>query len=242
MSHRADLFVWLVLPYVSMTIFVAGHWWRYRRDQFGWTSRSTQLLEGRLLAWGSVLFHYGTFAVIAGHVIGILIPESTTEALGISEHTYRFYISAIPGTVAGLVCVAGFGILTFRRTKLRRIRATTSLGDVAVFFLLGLLIVLGDALTLGYNLFGSGYDYRVTVGPWFRTLFYDPHPSLMADTPIAYQLHAAIPWLLYAVWPFSRLVHVWSYPLQYLGRPYILYRARHPAQRPHARRRTAGGV
>src|SRR5262249_58500432 len=59
MSHRADLFVWLVLPYVSLTVFVVGHWWRYRRDQFGWTSRSSQLLESRLLAWGSTLFHYG---------------------------------------------------------------------------------------------------------------------------------------------------------------------------------------
>jgi nitrate reductase gamma subunit len=104
---------------------------------------------------------------------------------------------------------------------------TTSLSDVAVFVLLGVLIVLGDAITFGYNVFGSGYDYRATVGPWFRTLFYNPQPSLMADAPVSYQLHAAIPWLLYAVWPFSRLVHVWSYPLQYLGRPYILYRSRH---------------
>ena len=103
-----------------------------------------------------------------------------------------------------------------------------------MFVLLGVLIVLGDLLTFGYNVFGSGYDYRETVGPWFRTLFYDPQPSLMADTPVGYQLHAAIPWLLYAVWPFSRLVHVWSYPLQYLGRPYILYRSRRGAERRRA--------
>jgi nitrate reductase gamma subunit len=231
LSNRADLFVWLVLPYVSLTVFVVGHWWRYKRDQFGWTSRSTQLLEGRLLPWGSVLFHYGALGVIAGHVIGILIPEHATHALGISEHVYRIYISAIPGTIAGLVCLLGFGILTFRRTKIRRIRATTLPSDGIVFALLGTLIVLGDIQTMGYNLFGSGYDYRLTVGPWFRTLFYAPHPSLMADTPVAYQLHAALPWLLYAVWPFSRLVHAWSYPLQYLGRPYILYRSRHPVAR-----------
>jgi nitrate reductase gamma subunit len=231
MSQRADLFVWLVLPYVSLTVFVVGHWWRYKRDQFGWTSRSTQLLEGRLLAWGSVLFHYGALAVIAGHVIGILIPEQATRDLGISEHAYRIYISALPGAIAGVVCLVGFGILTFRRTKIRRIRVTTLPSDVIVFVLLGTLIVLGDIQTMGYNLFGSGYDYRLTVGPWFRTLFYDPQPSLMADTPVAYQIHAALPWLLYAVWPFSRLVHAWSYPLQFLGRPYILYRSRHPAAR-----------
>jgi nitrate reductase gamma subunit len=230
MSERADLFVWLVLPYVSVSVFVVGHWWRYRHDQFGWTSRSTQLLESRLLAWGSTLFHYGALAAIGGHVIGILIPESVTEALGISEDTYRLF-SGIAGGLAGLVCLVGFGILTFRRTKVRRVRATTSLGDVVVFCLLGALIVLGEAQTLGYTLFGSGYDYRQTVGPWFRTLWYDPQPSLMADAPLAYQVHAALPWLLFAVWPFSRLVHVWSYPLQYLGRPYILYRRRYPAAR-----------
>jgi nitrate reductase gamma subunit len=231
MSYRADLFVWLVLPYASIAVFAVGHWWRYRRDQFGWTSQSTQLLESRLLAWGSVMFHYGALAVIAGHVIGILIPESATRSIGISEHIYRLYVSAIPGSLSGVVCVVGFGILTFRRTKIRRIRVTTSLSDIAVFVLLGALIVLGDIQTMGYNLFGSGYDYRLTVGPWFRDLFADPHPALMARAPVAYQLHAALPWLLYAVWPFSRLVHVWSYPLQYLGRPYILYRNRYTSAR-----------
>jgi nitrate reductase gamma subunit len=230
MSHRADLFIWLVLPYVSVTVFVVGHWWRYKRDQFGWTSRSTQLLESRLLAWGSTLFHYGALAVILGHVAGVLVPQSFTSSIGISESAYH-HLSGIGGGIAGLVCLAGFGILTFRRTRIRRIRVTTSLGDVAVFVLLGVLILLGEGITLGYNVFGSGYDYRETVGPWFRQLWYDPHPSLMADAPVAYQLHAAIPWLLYAVWPFSRLVHVWSYPLQYLGRPYILYRSRRSGAR-----------
>ena len=66
------LLLWVVLPYVSVTIFIAGHVWRYRHDQFGWTSRSSQLLEHRLLAWGSPLFHYGALAAIGGHVLGIL--------------------------------------------------------------------------------------------------------------------------------------------------------------------------
>ena len=80
MSHGAQLYVWLVLPYAAMAIFVGGLVWRYRRDQFGWTSRSTQLLESRLLAWGSNLFHWGAIGVILGHVLGILIPVRTTKA------------------------------------------------------------------------------------------------------------------------------------------------------------------
>ena len=227
MSDRADLFVWLVLPYVSLTVFAVGHWWRYRRDQFGWTSRSSQLLESRMLAWGSTMFHYGALAVIGGHVVGILVPASLTGRFRISESNYH-HLSGYAGGAAGMVCLAGFGILAFRRSRVHRVRITTTVADVIVFILLGLLIGLGEALTLGYNVVGHGYDYRQSVGPWFRTLFYDPHPSLMADAPVAYQVHASLPWLLYAVWPFSRLVHAWSYPLQYLGRPYILYRRRHP--------------
>ena len=226
MSHRADLYVWLVLPYISLTVFAVGHWWRYKRDQFGWTSRSTQLLESRLLALGSTFFHYGALAVIGGHVFGILVPARATAAVGISESTYH-HLAGVAGGIAGLICLVGYGILAFRRSAVGRVRVTTTMTDIAVFVLLGVLILLGEGQTLGYNVFGSGYDYRQSVAPWFRTLFYDPQPSLMADAPIAYQLHAAIPWLLYAVWPFSRLVHVWSYPLQYLGRPYILYRQRH---------------
>jgi respiratory nitrate reductase gamma subunit len=230
MTQRADLYIWLVLPYVSLTVFIVGHWWRYRRDQFGWTSRSSQLLESNLLAWGSTLFHYGALAVIGGHVVGILVPARVTGSVGVSEALYH-RVSGYAGGAAGLVCLSGYAILAFRRSKVQRVRLTTTVIDVVVFVLLGAIIFLGEGMTFGYQVVGHGYDYRETVGPWFRTLFYDPHPSLMSSAPIAYQVHAALPWLLYAVWPFSRLVHVWSYPLQYLGRPYILYRRRHPIPR-----------
>ena len=230
MTATGEIYVWLVLPYVSLAIFAAGHVWRYRRDQFGWTSRSTQILEGRLLAWGSNLFHYGALAAIGGHVIGILVPPFVDRGVGVTDDVYH-RIAGVAGSIAGLAALAGFGILTFRRTKIRRVRVTTSLADVVVFVLLAAMILTGLGETLGYTDFGPGFEYRHVVGGWFRGLFYDPHPSLMAEAPILYQFHAALPWLLYAVWPFSRLVHVWSYPLQYLGRPYILYRNRYAAAR-----------
>jgi nitrate reductase gamma subunit len=229
-SETAELYVWLVLPYVSMALFVGGHIWRYRKDQLGWTSRSTQLLESRLLAWGSNLFHWGALAVIAGHVIGILVPASATGAIGISENAYH-HLAGIGGGIAGFICLIGLVILAYRRGAVARIRVTTSTADVAVYVLLFLLIVLGQIEAVGYNVFGSGYDYRASVGPWFRSLFYDPKPELMSEAPVVYQLHAAIPWMLYALWPFSRLVHVWSIPFQYLGRPYLLYRRRYAPPR-----------
>lgn len=234
MSATADLYVWLVLPYASLALFVGGHVWRYRRDQLGWTSRSTQLLESRLLAWGSNLFHWGAIAVILGHVLGILVPASATQALGVSERDYH-HLAGIGGGLAGLICLAGLVILAYRRAAVARVRVTTSSADVAVYLLLATLILLGVGEAIGYNVFGSGYNYRLSVGPWFRSLFYQPRPELMSQAPVVYQLHAAIPWLIYALWPFSRLVHVWSIPVQYLGRPYILYRRRYAAARVAAR-------
>jgi nitrate reductase gamma subunit len=232
--RTTDILLWMVLPYVALALFVAGHVWRYRFDQFGWTSRSTQLLESRWLAWGSNLFHYGALAAIGGHVLGMLIPDWLTAAVGVSEPAYRV-LSAAAGSVAGLACVAGFVILVVRRAYFPRVRRTTSPTDVAVYVLLALVIGLGLGETLAVNAFGGGYDYRATVAVWFRGIFVlDPRADLMVSAPLVYQIHAASAWLLYAVWPFSRLVHAWSLPVQYLGRPYILYRSRYTA-REHGR-------
>ena len=96
-----DLWWWVILPYLALATFVVGHVWRWRYDQFGWTSRSTQLQESTLLKWGGPLFHYGTFAAIAGHVLGILVPESFTRWLGVPEETYRWF-SAVGGAVAAI--------------------------------------------------------------------------------------------------------------------------------------------
>jgi nitrate reductase gamma subunit len=224
-----DLFLWVVLPYVSMAIFIAGHIWRYRRDQLTWTTRSTQLVERRLLRWGSVLFHYGLLAVFGGHVLGILVPESVTATVGISEHAYHV-ISVSAGTVSGLVCVVGFLILMYRRIAVPRVAATTTRVDIATYVLLALVIGLGMGETIGVNLLGTGYDYRASIAVWFRGLFIlDPHASLMVGAPLVYQMHVTAAWLLFALWPFSRLVHAWSVPFTYLGRAHILYRRKRQA-------------
>jgi nitrate reductase gamma subunit len=220
------LVLWVALPYIAITVFIAGHIWRYRTDQYGWTTRSTQLLESRRLKWGSILFHYGALAAIGGHVLGILVPAGVTGAFGISEHSYHV-LSAAAGTLAGVVCVAGFVILAWRRIASTRVRVTTSRMDVIVYVMLGLVIGLGIAETIGRNTLGGGYDYRASVAVWFRSIiFLHPEPSKMVGVPIIYQLHAAAAWGVLLVWPFTRLVHAWSIPLQYLGRPYILYRRR----------------
>lgn len=223
-----SLFLWVILPYLALATFVLGHVWRYHYDQFGWTSRSTQLQERRLLKFGSPLFHYATFAAIGGHVIGILIPESFTHALGVPEVAYRWF-SAVAGTFAAVGVVAGVAILALRRLTVPRVRATTSLVDWITLALLAVVIGLGIAETVGVNLLGSGYDYRLSVALWFRGLFVgNPDVTAIAKAPLLYQVHATAAWAVLAVWPFSRLVHAWSYPVWYLWRPYVVYRSRKP--------------
>ena len=179
-----------------------------------------------MLKWGSPLFHYGTFAAIAGHAIGMLIPESWTRAIGISENAYRWF-SAVAGTLASVLVIGGVLVLAARRLFVPRVRATTNPIDYVTLILLLVIILTGIAPTVGVNLFGGGYDYRSTVAPWFRGLFtFTPSTQAIAHAPFVYQLHAAAAWLILALWPFSRLVHAWSYPVWYLWRPYVVYRSR----------------
>lgn len=223
---RDDILLWVVLPYVCLSVFVVGHIWRYRRDQFTWTTRSTQLLERNVLRWGILLFHVGLLAVIAGHILGILIPQSFTESLGISEDAYHV-IAVSAGLVAGVVMVLGLAILVFRRTTNARVAATTTNRDRLVILVLMVVVATGLIATFGESLIGGGYEYRETVSPWFRKLFIlDPNPALMSGVPLIFQLHAISAWILFAIWPFTRLVHAWSVPITYMARSPIVFRSR----------------
>lgn len=220
--------LWLTVPYVAFTSFVLGHLWRYRHDQFGWTTRSSQLYESRLLRLGSPLFHFGLLAVLGGHVLGIAVPASWTAALGVSEFAYHL-VSVSLGTASGLATVAGLGILLYRRITVVAVRKATTTVDKIMYVLLSAAILTGMLNTLGSNLIG-GYDYRATVSPWFRSLFtLSPQPELMAGTPLSFQIHNLVVLVLLGIWPYTRLVHVFSAPLGYLTRPYVVYRSRDPA-------------
>lgn len=225
MSH-SELFFWVILPYAAIAVFVVGHVWRYRRDQYTWTTRSTQLFESRALMVGSNLFHVGALAAIGGHVLGILVPYQWTRELGIDDDAYHV-IAGVGGVLAGGAVVAGAAVLGWRRARYPRVRATTSRTDVWVFLLLAVTILTGMWATLSANWIGSEVEYRFTVAPWFRSLFtFDPDGALMSEVPFMFQLHVTLAWVLYASWPFSRLVHAWSVPLGYLRRSPVLYRSR----------------
>lgn len=222
----ADMLLWVVFPYVAAVSFVGGHILRYRYDQFGWTSRSSQTYESALLRWGSPMFHYGILGVFAGHVVGLLIPREWLYFIGIDEHLYHLGATWI-GTAVAAVTIAGMVILLSRRGAIRRVARVTSAMDVVMYLFLAGTIVLGTIAVVQFQVLGDGYDYRGTVSPWTRSLLlFQPDASLMAGVPLMFQLHVLTSTALFFIWPYTRLVHVLSVPIGYLFRPYVVYRSR----------------
>lgn len=222
---------WDGIPYVTIAILVVGTWWRYRYDKFGWTTRSSQLYESRLLRIGSPLFHFGILVVIFGHAIGLLIPESWTSALGVSELGYHVQ-AVVLGSIAGLATLAGIIILIYRRRTTGPVFIATTKNDKLMYAVLLLAIIAGLATTVvGSGLIGPAYNYRETVSVWFRSvLILQPDGEAMTRARISYKIHALVGMSLFAIWPFTRLVHAFSAPVAYLFRPYIVYRSRGDAR------------
>jgi nitrate reductase gamma subunit len=219
--------LWGVLPYLAVVILLTGTIWRYRYDKFGWTTRSSQLYESRLLRIGSPLFHFGALLVVIGHVGGLIIPKSWTEAFGVSEGVYHFN-ALFFGTIAGICTLVGLGILIYRRRTTGPVFMATTNNDKAMYVVLVAALCLGLWTTLvSVGAGHEAHDYRETVSPWFRSLFrLQPDIDAMAAAPVQFHLHTLVGLLLFAVWPFTRLVHAFTAPLHYLFRPYIVYRSR----------------
>jgi nitrate reductase gamma subunit len=183
------------------------------------------LLEQRWLRIGSPLFHIGILGVLGGHVVGILVPARATRAVGVSDHVYHV-VSLAAGGSFGALALAGIALLTMRRLLVAHVRRNGSVVDIAVDVLLLAVVALGMGETIGWQLGVGEYAYRDTVSVWFRQLVVlRPDASLMSGAPWIYQAHALASLALFALWPFSRLVHVWTAPVQYVvRRAHILYR------------------
>lgn len=222
-----EFLLWGILPYVVALVFFAGLFWRYRYDQFGWTTRSSQLYESQLLRIASPLFHYGLFIVLAGHLIGLFIPESWTN-LVLSNHAYH-RIALISGGIAGVATLVGIALLIYRRRTTGPVFLATTRNDKLMYAVLISTIILGlfATMTGGSYPDGAEHDYRETVSLWFRSLFiFQPDTTAIADATWQFQVHILVAFALFALIPFSRLVHAFTVPLHYFFRPYVVYRNR----------------
>ncbi len=229
-----DTLLWGVLPYLVLLMIVGGTIWRWRYDQFGWTTRSSQLYESRLLRIGSPLFHFGLLFVLFGHLGGLLIPKRWTDAVGISQHLYHDGALFIGG-LAGFCTLAGLAILIYRRRTTGPVFMATTNNDKVMYLVLVAAIILGLWTTLkGAGAGLEPHNYRLTVSVWFRSVFtLQPDVAAMAAAPFSFHIHVLVAFLLFAIWPFTRLVHAFTAPLHYFFRPYIVYRSRDAGPRRH---------
>ncbi|GIN57680.1 respiratory nitrate reductase subunit gamma [Lederbergia ruris] len=223
-------FSWVIFPYVCIAVFIVGHIYRYKTDQFNWTAKSSEFIEKKQLMIGSILFHLGIIPVILGHVSGLGIPKSWTQSLGVSDHLYHLGALYIGGFF-GFITLAGMVILTARRFTIKSVRKLSTASDLIVNVLLLFIVFMGMFSTLATNVVQPEFDYRESISVWFRgLLIFRPDATLMADVPLSFKIHALSGFAIFALWPFTRLVHVWSVPLNYIGRSYIIYR-RHRTQK-----------
>ncbi|WP_080682948.1 respiratory nitrate reductase subunit gamma [Paenibacillus polymyxa] len=219
-----EQFLWVIFPYMCVIVFIVGHIFRYRNDQFNWTAKSSEFIEKKQLMIGSLLFHLGIIPVIMGHVSGLGIPKTWMHALGVNDHLY--HIGAVyVGGIFGVMTFLGMLILTSRRFTIRNVRRLSTASDLIVNVLLLAIVCMGMFATLVTNAVQPEFDYRETISIWFRGLFiFRVDPTLMRDVPMSFRLHILMGFAIFAFWPFTRLVHVWSVPLNYVRRSYILYR------------------
>lgn len=217
-----------VYPYIALSIFLIGSLVRFDTDQYGWRSKSSQLLRRKQLIWGSVLFHVGILGVLGGHAVGLLTPVAVFEFLGIT-HSFKQMMAIVVGGICGSMCFVGLLMLLHRRLFDSRIRKTSSASDIAVLLILFAQLSLGMLtipLSLGH-LDGSMMVKFMNYVQGIVTL--RPEPALIAGVPLVFKLHMFLGFTIFLIFPFTRLVHVWSAPVGYLFRNYQVVRTKRRA-------------
>jgi len=205
-------------PYFCLTVFLVGSWLRFDREQYSWRSGSSQLLRRKQLMWGSNLFHVGVLVIFFGHFVGLLTPIWIFDALGIS-HTFKQWMAILIGGIAGVACFIGITLLVHRRLFDSRIRKTSSLGDIAVLLILYAQLTLG-LCTIFVSLNHLDGHEMVKFMTWAQgILTLQPGvSSLIADVSPIFKAHLFLGMTIFLLFPFTRLVHIWSAPIWYLGR------------------------
>ena len=220
------LFVWY--PYVCLTVFLLGSLIRFDREQYTWRAASSQILRKRQLRWGSNLFHFGILFLLLGHTVGLLTPTSLYTLLITVEQKQLIAVAA--GGIAGAACFVGLTMLLHRRLFDVRIRRTSSAMDITILSVLWVQLTLG-LITLPFSLSHSDGSVMLILSHWAQGIVtLNPvDASHLQELAWPYLLHLVLGMTLFLIFPFSRLVHIWSAPVWYLGRRgYQVVRRRNP--------------
>lgn len=225
MSH-AQQFLFGYLPYVALTVLVVGSIIRFDREQYTWRSGSSQILRKQSLYWASNLFHVGILLLFMGHFVGLLTPPELYHALGLSAGAKQL-LACLAGGVFGLTCFAGLTMLIRRRLTDPRIRKNSSNMDIAILVVLWVQLVLG-LITIPLSLGHLDGGMMLKLADWAQRIitFRGGAVEQLAEVPFVYRLHLVLGMVLFILFPFSRLVHILSAPVWYLGRSYQIVRTR----------------
>lgn len=229
MSQSMRTFLLVGVPYAAILLFVAGVVWRARK-RVTISSMSSQVLENRLLVWGAVPFHFGILVVVLGHLLPLLFP-GTWQSI-VSHRPALLTIESI-GMGAAMLAVIGLGVLLARRLGSAAVRAGSRVADVAVVVLLIAQALMGLFIATAHR-WGAVWSARTTT-PYLWSIFtLHPEPSFVAGLPLLVTLHIVLAWVILALIPFTRLIHMFFFPLQYLWRrpQQVVWLAERPVRTP----------
>ncbi|CAH0180989.1 Respiratory nitrate reductase 1 gamma chain [Massilia sp. Bi118] len=221
-------FLFGIYPYIALAVFLLGSLIRFDREQYTWRSESTQVLHRGNLRLGSILFHIGIIGLLGGHAVGLLTPVWVWDTLGVSHGAKQIFAMAAGGLM-GSLCLIGILLLLARRLGNERLRAATTLKDkVVLLWILGtLLLGLSSIFVSAGHLDGHMMVLLMSWAQHIVTLRGDA-AGFIVDAPLVFKLHLFMGMSLFVIFPFTRLVHVWSGfgAVTYLGRAFQLVRPR----------------
>ncbi len=225
MTDYLNQFAFGIYPYLCLAVFLVGSLVRFDREQYSWRSGSSQLLRRSQLRWGSNLFHIGILLLFLGHLAGLLTPhEIYTVFVSVEQ---KQLLAMVAGGIFGTLCFIGLTLLIHRRLTDPRIRATSTKMDIFVVLLIWVQLVLGL-----YSIYASSHhldgSVMLVLAEYCQRLvtFRGLDVNLLADLPWVYKAHLVLGFTIFLVFPFSRLVHIWSAPVFYVFRPYQIVRRR----------------
>jgi len=230
-----DNFLFGYYPYICLTVFLLGSLLRFDRDQYTWKSDSSQLLRAGQLRWGSNLFHVGILFLFFGHSVGMLTPHFVYEPFMTAGA--KQLLAMISGGIFGLFGFIGVSLLLHRRLSDARIRATSKTSDIVLLWLLWLQFALGLAtIPLSAQHLDGGMMMKLAEWAQRIVTFRSGAPELLAEAGFIFKAHMFLGMSIFLIFPFTRLVHVWSGfgTLAYVVRPYQLVRSRRVGMNPRA--------
>ncbi|MEA2094431.1 MAG: respiratory nitrate reductase subunit gamma [Pseudomonadota bacterium] len=217
-----------IYPYIVLTVFLLGSWIRFDYAPYTWKSDSSQFLSKRYMRWASNLFHVGILMLFLGHLAGLVTPPAVFHALGISDLVHQ-YIAIIAGTIFGLMCFTGGFMLLLRRIYNPRIRATSRFMDyfILVWLILTVSVGLGTIPVSLHHATAGDATVMLALASWVQSsLGFNAAPGLLEPVDPVFKLHIFFGLTLFLLFPFSRLVHIWSAPFSYLFRAYQVVRTK----------------